>query len=62
MATYEVEVHATVVLHFNKGLAQASPNVVADARTTAVHPDVPDAFALAIVAWPEQAPRDIRTW
>ncbi|MDB5899973.1 MAG: linked oxidase domain protein, partial [Ramlibacter sp.] len=37
-------------LHFNKGLAGASPAVLAAARDTAVNPAVLDAFALVICA------------
>lgn len=39
-----------VAFHFNKGLAGASPAVIAAARDTAMNPDVVDAFALAITA------------
>jgi FAD/FMN-containing dehydrogenase len=39
-----------VGLHFNKGLAGASPETLAAARNTATHPGVLDAFALAIIA------------
>jgi FAD/FMN-containing dehydrogenase len=39
-----------VALHFNKGLFGASPEVIAKAKNTATHPDVCDAFALAIIA------------
>lgn len=37
-------------LHFNKGLAGASPDVISRARDTATNPAVCDAFALAISA------------
>ena len=37
-------------LHFNKGLAGASPDAIERARDTATNPAVLDAFALAIVA------------
>jgi hypothetical protein len=40
--------HWPVALHFNKGLAGASPEAIAAARDTAMHPAVLDAFALAI--------------
>ena len=40
----------TIALHFNKGLAGASPEVLAAARDTAMNPDVLSAFALAITA------------
>jgi FAD/FMN-containing dehydrogenase len=40
----------TVRLHFNKGLAGASPEVNAQARACATNPAVADAFCLAIVA------------
>jgi FAD/FMN-containing dehydrogenase len=42
--------HAPVTFHFNKGLAGASPKVLAASRDTAVNPEVLDAFALAIIA------------
>ena len=42
--------HAEVELHFNKGLAGASAEVLAGARDTATNPAVLEAFALAIVA------------
>ena len=41
-------------LHFNKGLAGASPAVIAAARSTAMNPAVLDAFALVISAAQEQ--------
>jgi FAD/FMN-containing dehydrogenase len=47
--------HFTVQLHFNKGLAGATPQAIAASRDTAMNPKVLDAFALAIVAtggWP----------
>lgn len=37
-------------LHFNKGLAGATPERRAEARETSIHPGAIDAFALAIVA------------
>ena len=42
--------HWRVGLHFNKGLAGAPAADIAAARDTAMHPDVLDAFALAIIA------------
>ena len=42
--------HWTVSLHFNKGLAGATPAVIEAARNTSMNPDVLDAFALAIIA------------
>jgi FAD/FMN-containing dehydrogenase len=39
-----------VELHFNKGLAGASPDVVAAAKQTATNPLVADAFVLVIIA------------
>jgi FAD/FMN-containing dehydrogenase len=42
--------HFAVQLHFNKGLAGASPEAVAGARETAMNPEHLTAFALAIVA------------
>jgi len=39
-----------VAFHFNKGLAGASPDVLAASRETAMNPQVLDAFALAIIA------------
>ena len=41
-------------LHFNKGLAGASPAVIAAARSTAMNPAVLDAFALVISGAQEQ--------
>jgi hypothetical protein len=41
---------ASVELHFQKGLAGASPEVVAAAADTATNPAVLDAFVLAIIA------------
>jgi FAD/FMN-containing dehydrogenase len=37
-------------LHFNKGLFGAPPAAIEAAKNTATHPDVVDAFALAIIA------------
>ena len=42
--------HASVALHFNKGLAGARPEAIAAAGETAMNPAVLSAFALAIVA------------
>ncbi len=42
--------HWSVSLHFNKGLAGASPEDLAAAKDTATNPAVLDAFALAIIA------------
>jgi len=48
----------SVGLHFNKGLAGAPPERIAEARDTATNPAVLDAFALAIIATgaPHSAP------
>jgi hypothetical protein len=40
--------HAPVELHFQKGLAGAAPDALAATRTTAMNPQVLDAFVLAI--------------
>ncbi|MEP6633938.1 MAG: FAD-binding oxidoreductase [Luteimonas sp.] len=42
--------HWEMSLHFNKGLAGAPSDAIADARDTAMNPQVLDAFALAICA------------
>ncbi|HEX5184787.1 MAG TPA: FAD-binding protein [Allosphingosinicella sp.] len=42
--------HWQVTFHFNKGLAGATPEVLAASRDTAMNPEVLDAFALAIIA------------
>jgi FAD/FMN-containing dehydrogenase len=42
--------HWPVTFHFNKGLAGAPPSAIEASRNTAMHPDVLDAFALAIIA------------
>jgi FAD/FMN-containing dehydrogenase len=42
--------HATIELHFNKGLAGAPPDAIAAAKDTAMNPAVLTAFALVIVA------------
>jgi FAD/FMN-containing dehydrogenase len=41
--------HADVEMHFQKGLAGASPAVIAAARDTPMNPDVAEAFMLAIL-------------
>ncbi|HEY1605376.1 MAG TPA: FAD-binding protein [Allosphingosinicella sp.] len=42
--------HWSVTFHFNKGLAGATPEMLAASRDTAMNPQVLDAFALAIIA------------
>ena len=49
-ALSEAARHHGVALHFNKGLAGAPADAIARARDTATHPQVLDAFALAISA------------
>lgn len=49
-ALVEAAGHYTTTLHFNKGLAGATPARRDEARQTAIHPGAIDAFALAIVA------------
>lgn len=49
-AWLEASRHRSVTLHFNKGLAGASPETIAASRDTAMNPEVLDAFALAIIA------------
>ena len=49
-ALFEAARHRGVALHFNKGLAGASADAIARARDTATHPQMLDAFALAISA------------
>jgi FAD/FMN-containing dehydrogenase len=49
-ALFAASRHATIGLHFNKGLAGARPEAIAAARDTATNPAVLTAFALAIVA------------
>jgi len=57
-ALFAASRHWSVGLHFNKGLAGASAEVISAARDTAINPAVLDAFALAICgaegppAWP----------
>ncbi len=48
--------HKVIQLHFNKGLAGASPDVLAAAKNTATNPAVLEAFALAIIADAEAGP------
>ncbi len=57
-ALFEATRKFPVVLHFNKGLAGAPAERVAEARDTAMNPAVLDAFALAIIATgaPHSAP------
>ena len=47
-ALFAAAKHWGVSLHFNKGLAGATPDAIATARDTAMNPAVVDAFALAI--------------
>ncbi|WP_424812009.1 FAD-dependent oxidoreductase [Roseococcus sp. YIM B11640] len=47
-AILEASRHATVALHFNKGLSGAPQEALAAFRGTATHPAAADAFALAI--------------
>lgn len=49
-ALVEAARHWPVELHFNKGLAGASPAILAAARETSLNPAACDAFALAIAA------------
>jgi FAD/FMN-containing dehydrogenase len=49
-ALFAASRHKEVELHFNKGLAGASPEVLAATRATATNPAVLEAFALAIIA------------
>jgi len=49
-ALFAASRHATVELHFNKGLAGAPPEAIEATKNTAMNPDVLTAFALAIVA------------
>ena len=48
-ALFTASRHWPVMLHYNKGLAGASPEVIAAARQTAMNPAVGDAFCLAII-------------
>jgi FAD/FMN-containing dehydrogenase len=47
-ALFAAAKHWSVSLHFNKGLAGATPEAIATARDTAMNPAVVDAFALII--------------
>jgi FAD/FMN-containing dehydrogenase len=47
-ALFAAAKHRGVSLHFNKGLAGATPDAIATANDTAMNPAVTDAFALAI--------------
>ncbi len=47
-ALFEAAQHQGFSLHFNKGLAGAPADAISRARDTATHPQVLDAFALAI--------------
>ena len=47
-ALFAAAKHWSVSLHFNKGLAGATPEAIATARDTAMNPAVVDAFALVI--------------
>lgn len=49
-AIFQCTRYKGVELHFNKGLAGAPKPEIDGARDTATHPDVLDAFALAIIA------------
>jgi FAD/FMN-containing dehydrogenase len=49
-AWFEASRHWQIAFHFNKGLAGATPEVLAASRDTAMNPQVLDAFALAIIA------------
>ncbi|HSS71718.1 MAG TPA: FAD-binding oxidoreductase [Casimicrobiaceae bacterium] len=53
-ALFDASRHKGVGLHFNKGLAGATPDAIARARQTATNPTVVDAFALAIIAGGER--------
>ncbi|HLH48635.1 MAG TPA: FAD-binding oxidoreductase [Roseiarcus sp.] len=53
-ALFAAAQHWGVSLHFNKGLAGASPEAIASAKDTAMNPAVVDAFALAISGAHEQ--------
>jgi hypothetical protein len=55
-ALFAASRHKKVQLHFNKGLAGASAEVLAAARRTATNPDVVQAFVLVIIADGEQPP------
>jgi FAD/FMN-containing dehydrogenase len=53
-ALFAAALRHRVSLHFNKGLAGATPEAIASARDTAMNPAVVDAFALAISGAGEQ--------
>lgn len=53
-ALFAASRHWNVSMHVNKGLAGASPEVIAAARDTAMNPAVLDAFALVICGAEEQ--------
>jgi len=53
-ALFAAAQHWGVSLHFNKGLAGASPETIDSAKDTAMNPAVVDAFALAISGAHEQ--------
>ena len=48
-ALFAASQHWDVGLHFNKGLAGGAADAITRGRDTATHPDVLDAFALAII-------------
>lgn len=49
-ALFAASRHFAVGLHFNKGLAGATPERRTEALATSIHPDAVDAFALALIA------------
>lgn len=49
-ALFEASRHMETRLDFNKGLAGGTPDALARSRDTATHPQVLDAFALALIA------------
>ena len=49
-ALFQASRYWTTSLHFNKGLAGGSPEVLKAAKITAVHPALVNAFALVIIA------------
>jgi len=53
-ALFAASRHKGIGLHFNKGLAGATPDASARARQTATNPAVVDAFSLAIIAGGER--------
>ncbi|KZV43542.1 hypothetical protein F511_08030 [Dorcoceras hygrometricum] len=48
-ALFDASQHWDLELHFNKGLAGAPADMITAARDTATHPQVLDAFALALI-------------